>query len=198
MSYSSGGCGSDFSYMSLARGPGVPFFQCCLAPACFLQLLLWPPVDSVKPLINLPLPKTVKQGFCCRHLRTLTKTRCCVQRRQLWMVEGNKWGQGSGTMRSKRQWVSQVGGIWLQVTIPPNGVLGNEDISLSHVTRRPDMAAPRLVQGNDVRRFLFLTHCRPAVCCWLTSLACGPVVTSWQPQPCLSLNYWRGVKKGMM
>lgn len=38
--------------------------------------------------------------------------------------------------------------------IPSNGGLGDEDISLPHITRRPDTAAPRLVQWNDIRHSL--------------------------------------------
>ena len=86
---------------------------------------------------------------------------------------------GRGDHTGSRQWHKEkqatMGGIWLQVMVSLNGVLGNEDISSSHGRRRPDMAAPVLDQVNDVRHFLFLPNRCPAVCSWLASLT----VASW-------------------
>lgn len=71
------------------------------------------------------------------------------------MAEEIKWGPGSGTRKQ-----ATMGGIWLQVMVSANGVLGND--SSSHGRRRPDTAAPGLGQVNDARLFLSSS---PAVVC---------------------------------
>lgn len=91
---------------------------------------------------------------------------------------------GRGDQTGSRQWHKEkqatMGGIWLQVMVSPNGVLGNEDISSSHGRRRPDMAASGLGQVNDVRHFSLSPQplsCSAQLACIFD---CGLMVTSWQ------------------
>lgn len=88
-----------------------------------------------------------------------------------------------------------MGGIWLQVMVSPNGVLGND--SSSHGRRRPDLTAPGLGQVNDARLLSLPPPARcPAVCTgWPASLTATPHGPKLVATVVLPLHYWQGPKK---